>query len=98
MLEAESQAWHRCWIFQGEPSRFDLEKGLIPEKSDIWTVNRFQQLIKRGDIVYFWRAGDEAGIYGWGEVTGKEIITKSRPPKKGENENLDYTEPGIEVT
>jgi len=60
---------HRFWIFQGMPERYDLEEKLIPGESETWTLTRYHEEVKPGDMVYFWRGGRQSGLYGWGLVT-----------------------------
>lgn len=60
------------WIFQGVPSRYDVaDKEKVNDGlEETWLVTRYRKEIKIGDIVYFWRSGDEdkRGIYAWGKV------------------------------
>lgn len=64
------------WIFQSVPQRFDLRKGLIEGKQDTWDATRYLNLLKPGDIVFFWQAGSEdiRGVYGWGKVISQPYI------------------------
>jgi len=61
------------WIFQGKPSRYDIEKELIEGKTEEWTAYQYSSSMRAGDIVFFWRAAEreraKRGIYGWGEIT-----------------------------
>ena len=60
----------RYWIFQSKPERFNLRRRLVEGKRVHWDVTRFQNVIDDQDLVFFWGAGDEAGLYGWGTVDG----------------------------
>lgn len=64
------------WIFQSVLTRFDLRKGLIEGKKDTWDATRYLNLLKPGDLVFFWQAGSEdvRGIYGWGKVDSEPYI------------------------
>ena len=88
---------HRSWIFQAEPSRFDLDSAFALGRSDRWFISRFTEIIAPGDVVYFWVSGARGGLFGWGEVTGPVARTADTPdsgrlkdpqpdagPKKGE--------------
>ena len=80
------------WIFQCNPDYYDLE-GLL-ENEDVvrWTVSQHTDEISAGDTVYLWKAGEEAGIYGVGELTsgpkemeelpGNDTYRKNMPDEK----------------
>lgn len=62
------------WLFQGRPQYFDIREELVnsPEgETDSWTVTSYREQMKSGDVVIIWQAGDEAGIYALGELTGE---------------------------
>jgi len=57
----------RSWIFQGNPSDFDIDGYLAAGPNEItWLVRRYVGEIKPGDVAYIWRssggAKDKAGI------------------------------------
>jgi predicted RNA-binding protein with PUA-like domain len=61
------------WLFQANPKHCDLVEDLKrrqPGTTDSWVVTRFQDDINRGDRVLLWQAGEEAGIYAVGTLTG----------------------------
>ncbi len=66
------------WIFQGKPSRYDIEKQLVEEKVEEWTAYQGCSDMEVGDIVFFWRAGEnersKKGIYGWGKITKEPTV------------------------
>ncbi|ACR13329.1 KAP family P-loop domain protein [Teredinibacter turnerae T7901] len=62
------------WIFQATPGRYDLHSELHEGAEVNWTVTRFISQYKTGDIVYVWQAGDGAGIYGYGRITGETFV------------------------
>lgn len=85
-----------CWIFQGKPSRYDVEKEFVEGKVEEWTAYQNSSKMKPGEIVFFWRAAErereKRGIYGWGKIIAvpKEddeygcwvpVIYKKRFPK-----------------
>ena len=82
----------RYWIFQGRSDVYDLEQGLIPGETEPWTLNRSRTQVHPGDVVYFWRAGRQASLMGWGTVTGEphqeDLVTKS---SKGGGWRVDVT-------
>ncbi len=66
------------WIFQGKPSRYDIEKQLVEEKVEEWTAYQRCNKMKVGDIVFFWRAAEyqqpKRGIYGWGKIIKEPTV------------------------
>ena len=56
------------WIFQAVPERYDLVEKMKSLQSEQWFVTRYYDEIKAGDTVYFWLAGNAAGLYGWGQI------------------------------
>ena len=63
-----------AWIFQAKPERYKLEKELREGKRETWLVTRYRAEMTRGDVVFFWRAGNrkERGLYGWGRIIDDE--------------------------
>ncbi|GJH28795.1 EVE domain-containing protein [Caballeronia novacaledonica] len=60
------------FLFQSVPERYDLREKLIPGTRDTWYATRYRRDMCRGDIVFFWLAGEPnyRGIYGWGSLLG----------------------------
>jgi 5-methylcytosine-specific restriction enzyme B len=56
------------WIFQANPSRYDLLQALKREKYTQWDISRYRNEIKSGDTLVFWKAGENRGIYGLGKT------------------------------
>jgi len=67
------------WIFQGNPERFDLLAYLAEPGKKSWSVNQNRKRIGYGDRVYFWKSGENAGIYAYG-------YTASGPQKRAEKD------------
>ena len=61
----------RYWIFQATQSDYNLEKHLVPEERVDWKLLRLEEKVAEGDVVYFWLAGSEEAILGWGVVEGE---------------------------
>ena len=55
------------WISQGA----DVAGDIVVDSKVAWTTGESKQQILRGDVIYFWQSGDNAGIYGWGGVTSE---------------------------
>ena len=59
----------KIWLFQANPKWYRLiDKLKHGSGKETWRVMRFKKEIKKGDIVVFWMAGENAGIYAVGEV------------------------------
>ncbi len=71
------------WIFQSSPERFDIIKnkrnaGALTDPKytwDNWRVTRYKDTIKKGDFVFIWVAGKEAGIYAVGDIFNNPYST-----------------------
>ncbi|MBB6462390.1 AAA family ATPase [Flammeovirga kamogawensis] len=59
------------WVFQGNPSVFDIERSLREKILDNWTVTAHKDKIKEGDKVILWVTGNKSGCYALAEVTSK---------------------------
>lgn len=92
LREMEAHESRRYWVFLGKPERYDLETELVAGASEQWPLNRFRDQVGPGDIVYFWRAGRQSGLVGWGEVSG---APKSSSAKE---KNKEGTESWVPVT
>lgn len=58
-----------AWVFQANPTRFDLQKAMRESATEIWAANQHRQDIQPGDRVWFRVTGPNAGIYAVGRVT-----------------------------
>ncbi len=58
-----------AWIFQGNPTKFDIDGYLARYPDRIyWRTPRFRTEIKVGDRTFIWRAATNSGIVASGEV------------------------------
>lgn len=57
-----------CWIFQANPKDDDIRRVLANGESIRWGVPQFFRQIRKGDRVFIWVAGRNAGIKAVGEV------------------------------
>jgi hypothetical protein len=64
------------WIFQAVPRRYNLIRE-VRRRRDTWTVPRLRKRMRKGHLVLFWKAGQDAGIYARGTVDSE------RPFKRG---------------
>jgi EVE domain len=60
------------WLFQGSPQFYRVRPALRHFKATsqltTWLVNTHKTEIRAGDEVFFWEAGSQAGLVGWGEI------------------------------
>lgn len=71
------------WIFQGNPTRFDIEGYLATAKRVRWTVRQHRAEIATGDRVFFWVAGagqkERAGIIAAGRIADSPALVPDDP-------------------
>lgn len=60
----------RVWLFQAT-ERYNLVKELGRLSSDQWTVGRNRDNLRPGNIALLWQSGENAGIYGIGELASR---------------------------
>ncbi|MFC1719909.1 endonuclease NucS domain-containing protein [Pseudomonadota bacterium] len=64
----------RAWIFQANPTRFDILNALTDPKITSgfhWHVQRYRHEIKPGDTALIWMSGKGGGIYGVAQVASE---------------------------
>lgn len=62
------------WIFQGNPSRYDVDDYLSRYPELIyWHCPKFKKEVSLGDVAYIWRAGNRAGAVARGEIVETAI-------------------------
>src|SRR6185437_15343013 len=69
----------RAWIFQANPTLYDVRGALKALKVDTWLVSRYDDEIRTGDRVYLWESGKEAGIVGLAEVIEEAKLRSELP-------------------
>jgi hypothetical protein len=68
-VEPSSSRASRSWIFQGNPSLFDV-RGALRALPDLnWVTRQHSKKIRSGDTVYFWESGADGGLVARGTVT-----------------------------
>ncbi len=70
------------WIFQVNPSIFDIDGAIRELKEMTWKVNRYREKIHAGDTVYLWRSGENAGIVGAGKILSEPALLKDLETEK----------------
>lgn len=58
-----------AWVFQGNPTRYDLLGGIAEGSLTNYAMNQHRDHAAYGQRVYFFLSGDKAGIYAVGRVT-----------------------------
>lgn len=80
----------RCWIFQANPDRYEID-GALRELDEIWwRVPQYTDEIHIGDRVVVWRSGSDSGVVGLGRVLSepaeREFPEVERPFVESEDE------------
>jgi hypothetical protein len=52
----------RVWLFQANPSIYDIDQALSESTELTWVVRQYTDEVRKGDRVYLWRSGPEAGV------------------------------------
>ncbi len=58
----------QAWIFQANPEMWDLCSAIENEGKIRWLVNQHESEISTGDRVFLWQSGEDAGVYGTGDI------------------------------
>jgi 5-methylcytosine-specific restriction protein B len=69
----------RAWIFQANPTMYDMRGALKALKTDTFFVSRYEDEIGPGDRVYLWESGKNAGIVGVAEIIEKPRLRLDPP-------------------
>lgn len=64
-----SPVQQKSWIFQANPDRYAIETSIEKEEAEYWNLRQHAKEIKKGDEVFIWISGAEAGIYARGVVS-----------------------------
>lgn len=59
---------HRAYIFQANPTYYDIDGAVSSLAEMNWTVKQHSSHVHKGDRVYIWRSGDERGVIAVGTV------------------------------
>jgi EVE domain len=58
----------RTWLFQANPSKYQIHESLQLEKKEYWNLRQHAKEVQVGDRVLIWICGKGAGIYATGKV------------------------------
>lgn len=72
------------WIFKANPQYYRLDERLSdPEPRITWSVTRYKDLIRKGDLAFIWRTGTQRGICALMSITSyPEIMEEIESEKK----------------
>ncbi len=52
----------RVWLFQANPTIYDIDHALSELTEVTWVVRQSKNEVRKGDFVYLWRSGPDAGV------------------------------------
>ena len=89
----------RSWLFQANPSIFDIDRAISEEPQLTWVVRQYRKAVRKGDRVYLWRAGPEAGVIATATVLTdpEEMPGIAGSPYLLEAESLTKPEPRVNL-
>lgn len=76
------------WLFQGNPSIYNVEDALKNNVISNWAVNQFKNEMKIGDKVIVWVTGQKSGIYALATISSPVHLATDN-----ESEIKFYTDP-----
>lgn len=86
------------WIFQGNPTIYDIESALKQGHLKSWKVAAHRDKIKNGDQVILWQTGANAGCYALAEVTSDVSVLEEEKVEKQYYKNPNESVPTERVT
>lgn len=90
----------RAWIFQSNPTMFDLRGAVRSLPVMTWLVKQHADAIRAGDKVYLWESGPSAGIVGRAVVGSAPQVQSIRPREREfvlSGEKLDGSQLRVEL-
>lgn len=69
----------RTWIFQANPSKYDITTSLQLEREEFWNLRQYAREIAPNDRVLIWICGEDAGIYAMGKITSPPTDSADTP-------------------
>src|SRR5205823_7886999 len=70
------------WVFQANPKYYDLAGAVSALKEITYEINQHEKEIRKGDHVYLWEAGPNAGIVAAGAVISNPAEMRFRDDEK----------------
>lgn len=87
------------WLFQANPQVFDIDRAIAEEPELTWVVRQYRKSVKKGDRVYLWRSGPEAGVIATATVLSdpEELPGIAGSPYLLKGESLEKAEPRVRL-
>ncbi|MFI4851271.1 MAG: AAA family ATPase [Gimesia chilikensis] len=71
----------QSWIFQANPKYYDIIEALKQLDDFCWSVNQHKNKIRKGDRVYLWVSGNQAGVIAQGTILSDPQLM-AEPPEE----------------
>jgi MoxR-like ATPase len=93
----EKSAEGGVWLFQANPSIYDIDQALTESSELTWVVRQYTNEVRKGDRVYLWRSGPEAGVVATATVQTEPAVLpgKADDPYLLKAEALSKPEPRV---
>lgn len=88
--EAYQKQQKRYWVFNGNPTRWDVVSALRNEDVETWSVAQHADDIGIGDRFVLYVTGQKAGIYSLGSVTSD--VDEQMPSGESEHYNVGHND------
>ena len=62
------------WLFQANPSIYAIDQALSESTELTWVVRQYTNEVRKGDRVYLWRSGSEAGVVATATVESEPAV------------------------
>jgi|GEM_PF-907235 len=97
--ERQTPVEANVWIFQANPTVFDIDRAISEEPEMTWVVRQYAKEIHKGDRVYVWRSGPEAGVIATATVTSDPEVLPgvADSPYALKPESLEKAEPRVRL-
>ena len=94
--EVEVEQAGRVWVFQANPTKYDID-GALAELAEIgWVVRQYKSDVHAGDRVYIWKSGTEGGIVATAQIDAEPAVGTADDPFVLDPE--EFAEPELSVT
>jgi MoxR-like ATPase len=85
------------WLFQASPSIYDIDQALSESSELTWVVRQYTNEVHKGDRVYLWRSGPDAGVIATATVNDDPAVSAgdADDPYVLKPESLSKPEPRV---
>jgi len=97
LWQSKKQSPENYWVFQCNPSFYDITGALKTGRPIKWRVVAHRDRIKRGDKVILWVSGPEAGCYALADITSDVESTTSDYWEQGFRKDQSDEQPELMV-